>query len=90
MVLSHRDAWTKGNHEDGFLVGLDSLIGFWADVSKDLGQDVTVGDDAGKLGRRSVLNDVEPGAGGMRPVAKIEVERIGDGMPGKKRVGTTL
>jgi len=28
-TLTHRDEWSKGNHEDGFLFGLDSLINIW-------------------------------------------------------------
>ena len=27
--LVHRAQWAPGNHEDGFLLGLDSLIGMW-------------------------------------------------------------
>ena len=34
MQLNHRDMWVKGNHEDGFLYGIDSLIDFWREVSE--------------------------------------------------------
>jgi 1D-myo-inositol-triphosphate 3-kinase len=31
-VISHRDVWTFGNHEDGVLLGLDNLIDAWTQV----------------------------------------------------------
>lgn len=30
--LTHRAMWQEGNHEDGYLFGLDNMIGIWYDV----------------------------------------------------------
>lgn len=30
--LTHRAAWQEGNHEDGYLFGLDNMISIWSDV----------------------------------------------------------
>jgi len=38
--LTHRKPWVNGNHEDGFLFGLDSLIQIWGDIGE-------VNDDVG-------------------------------------------
>ncbi len=30
--LTHRAVWQEGNHEDGYLFGLDNMISIWYDV----------------------------------------------------------
>jgi len=35
--LTHREAWSKGNQEEGYLIGLDRLISFFDDLANDLG-----------------------------------------------------
>lgn len=37
--LSHRDEWVVGNHEDGYLIGLDSLIEVWGELVSGSGAD---------------------------------------------------
>ena len=32
IKLNHRDQWLEGNHEDGYLFGLDNLIRIWDDL----------------------------------------------------------
>ena len=29
VVIDHRTQWVEGNHEDGYLSGLDNLIELW-------------------------------------------------------------
>ena len=29
IFLNHRNEWTEGNHEDGYLWGLDNMIDVW-------------------------------------------------------------
>lgn len=36
LTVSHRDAWTHGNHEDGVLLGIDNLVGDWTLVANTL------------------------------------------------------
>jgi len=35
-TINHRDEWAPGNHEDGYLVGLDNLISTFEKVLEDL------------------------------------------------------
>lgn len=30
--IDHKSPWSLGNHEDGYLIGLDNLIKIWSDV----------------------------------------------------------
>ena len=32
VSISHLDEWVEGNHEDGYLIGLDNLIRLWRDL----------------------------------------------------------
>jgi 1D-myo-inositol-triphosphate 3-kinase len=32
LQLTHRTMWQEGNHEDGYLFGLDNMISIWSDV----------------------------------------------------------
>ena len=35
--LKHRGPWIKGNHEEGYLDGLDSLVNCFKEVASSLG-----------------------------------------------------
>ncbi|XP_076313761.1 inositol 1,4,5-triphosphate kinase 2 [Tachypleus tridentatus] len=35
MKLSHRDPWQVGNHEDGYLIGINSLIEIFMDILEE-------------------------------------------------------
>ena len=35
VSVTHRSKWVQGNREDGFLLGLDSLISCWGALSVD-------------------------------------------------------
>ena len=37
--LSHRAAWQPGNHEDGFLTGLDNLVRILEEAADDVCED---------------------------------------------------
>mmetsp|Transcript_147295 Transcript_147295/g.455653 ORF Transcript_147295/g.455653 Transcript_147295/m.455653 type:complete len:447 (-) Transcript_147295:22-1362(-) len=37
--VSHRAPWLRGNHEDGVLTGLDSLVELWGEVAERLASD---------------------------------------------------
>ena len=30
--LNHREKWQEGNHEDGYLFGIDNMISIWSDI----------------------------------------------------------
>jgi len=33
LVITHNDEWKVGNHEDGYLIGVDSLIRIFESIS---------------------------------------------------------
>ena len=37
MTLTHRAEWVEGNHEDGYLIGIDNLINLFEDMGYDDG-----------------------------------------------------
>lgn len=32
VSITHESQWIEGNHEDGYLIGLDNLIRLWKDL----------------------------------------------------------
>lgn len=34
--ITHSKAWTRGSHEDGYLVGLDNLISLFSQIVEQL------------------------------------------------------
>ena len=45
--LNHRQAWELGNREEGYLTGLDSLIGTWTSVLADMSSSAPPAADRG-------------------------------------------
>lgn len=36
MSITHNQPWTRGSHEDGYLLGLDNLISLFQEITYDL------------------------------------------------------
>jgi hypothetical protein len=36
IQITHEQAWTRGSHEDGYLIGLDNLILFFQEIIDQL------------------------------------------------------
>lgn len=32
LTITHESEWVEGNHEDGYLFGLDNLINIWKEI----------------------------------------------------------
>lgn len=57
VKIDHKTQWTVGNHEDGYLIGINNLIELFEDLQNDLNQPDNENNDINNIATENALVD---------------------------------
>lgn len=71
VTVSHRNKWIEGNHEDGYLIGIDSLINIFEELNTEFGDSSLKSVNSVETGTTSVDSSTQSDPPGKASEDKI-------------------